>query len=100
MLTVRPMIAAVPPLHQGILPRFSFHITAGQIIEQHVKFRPEQLPITLFQVSLDLGLVRNQPIQTPVQPGVVDRACRNSQPWLTVRPVGVDAETRNEQQLT
>lgn len=53
LLTVGPMIATVTPPHHRILRRFSFHIAAGQV---------------------DLGLVRHQPIQTPIPAGILGRS--------------------------
>src|SRR5262249_8376337 len=68
------MIARVAAHHHRILFRRALHLRAGQVIEQHIELRPEQLTVTLFEMLLQLRLVRQNPVQTPVQPGVVDLA--------------------------
>src|SRR5262249_33615241 len=74
LLAVGTMIARVAAHHHRILFRRALHVRAGQVIEQHIELRHEQLTVTLFEMLLQLRLVRQNPVQTPVQPGVVDLA--------------------------
>ena len=66
------MVARVAALHHRILQGRSFDVAAGQIVEQHVELGGEQLPPALLEMTLQLRLVRQQPVQTAVQPRVVD----------------------------
>src|SRR5712692_4222728 len=66
LFAVGTMIPRIAPPHQGVVFRRSFHIGAGQVIEQHVELRLEQLPIALLQMLFDLGLQRQQAVETAI----------------------------------
>ena len=74
LLAVRTMIARIAAAHHRILFRRSFHVRARQVVEQHIELGSEQLAITLLEMPLQLRLVRQNPVQTAVQPRVVDLA--------------------------
>ena len=79
LLTVGPMVPRIATAHHGILFRRTFHIGAGQIVEQHIKLGPKQRSIALLEVSLQPSLVRQNAIQAAIQAGVIDLAFFDSQ---------------------
>src|SRR5882724_7317107 len=61
------MIARVTATHHRILFRGAFHVGAGQVIEQHIELGSEQLAVALLEMLFQFRLVRQNPVQTPVQ---------------------------------
>ena len=67
LFAVRTMITGISATHHRILFRRSFHVRARQVVEQHVELRSEQLAVTLFEMALQFGLMRQDPVRTTVQ---------------------------------
>jgi len=62
------VIAAVSPLGLGCLLGLALEVSAGQIVEQNVELRTEQVLPALPQVREQLLLVLAQTVQATVQP--------------------------------
>jgi len=84
------MIPRVTAPHHRVLLGCAFHVAAGQVIEQHVVLGGEQLAVAFHQVPLKAGLVRDQPVQAPIEPRVVDLARLDVQ-QIIQRSAGVPA---------
>ena len=74
-----PMIAAIPAVHHRILRRGAFDVTAGEVVQQDVELRREQLAVARREMALERGLLRQQVIERAIEPTVVDRALGNMQ---------------------
>lgn len=66
LLAVRPPIPAVAAPGLRILFRFALKIGAGQIVQQHVELRIEQILPALLQMHEQLLLVLQYPIQAAI----------------------------------
>ncbi len=66
LFAVRSVVARISPFHQGVFRRHSFHLAAGQSVEQHVELGREQLALALLQMLFPLGLVRQEVIPAAV----------------------------------
>ncbi len=76
---IGPMIAAIAATHHRILRRGAFDITAREVVQQDVELRRKQLAVARGQMALERGLLRQQVIERPIEPSVIDRAVRNMQ---------------------
>jgi len=65
---VRPTVPAVAPLGFRIQFRFTFHIGAGQVVEQQLELGSKQRLPALLQVPKQCLLVHQQPVQAAVEP--------------------------------
>ena len=71
------MIAAVAALREWIARRQALEVCAGHVIEQQIVVEREELAQAPFQMRLERGLVRQQPVEGAVQPVVVDLRARD-----------------------
>ena len=78
LFAVSPVIARITAPHHRILFRFSFHVATGQVVEQHVECGGEQLPVTLPEMAFQFGLMRNEMVQTTIEPRVINFSFRDS----------------------
>ncbi len=73
LLAVGPVIAAVAPLRQRVALRQALEVDAGHVIEEQVVVEREQLAEAGHEMLLELPLVGQQAIESPIQPVVVDQ---------------------------
>ena len=66
LFAVGPVIARVAALHHRVVFRRALHIAAGQVVEQHIELRREQLPIALLEMPLQRSLVGQQAVQATI----------------------------------
>jgi len=73
------MVPPVAPLGQGVAFGQALKVRAGHVVQQQVVLKIKQLPQPVLQVDLQLFLVRQELVQGPVQPIIVDPVHRHAQ---------------------